>query len=255
MYQKYGTYVFSFGKYKNLSVNDVYFGIGGQTQDLIPYIISYRLKLLEKSKYRITNNWTTFSNIECKFFANNQVTIEYSSTPPKLPLPVFIEFANIFTFNNIENFFKDTYKANNLILEESNIAKPNYLFAHPEYINWCIKTISHFALDEGQIKEFESRPINRITHLQFYIMKNGLIQYTFKFKNILNTIPSELKDLNNETILRIRNEDNVESQNAIIEEEEMENKSNFYFSNDCSLCGSSNGCMLSDPQGCPRSRF
>lgn len=124
------------------------------------------------------------------------------------------------------------------------------LFANPGYIFWAIEKVEDFVIDPKIISELEFSGSNLFYGIELTHFKKNLYKYKIKYSNRNIPFSPQIK------------EKNLTKYNLYISEEEYLNddyedfrESSHYGGSCCDLCGGSGECLLSDPQGCPRSSF
>lgn len=181
--------VLVFGRYKGLSVREVFAGNENIDRDLL---YAYLLWRVEKGDAENIGNEITSNLFNFKIDRN---TIQLFPTLP--------DFDNLDASKSLESYFISgdslSAKLMNLSLDSfcyDVYLKPNdnklVIGGVPEYIVWCIRTLKDFYINPDQIETLESDGVNRFLGINVHYTGNNTYEYSpkvihepFKFSELV----------------------------------------------------------------------
>lgn len=145
--------MFTFGKYKGLSIKQVYQGSGNLEIKIWPLFVKIRIdfaldyNLNNVLKYEIDNSFVTL------YYQDNLVSVEDWSKNLKFALADSLEkdrgTMKLIDRPNFIDFYVNHYVNNNLKLIQIPVGDPYYIF-------WCINNVSKFFLSWNTLQELEA---------------------------------------------------------------------------------------------------
>lgn len=185
--------VFSFGKYKGLTIREVFQGTNSINNDLLKSYLLEKIALLD-------------SNLANDFFLLDVLKFEISETLIRAT-PDTQNYNGNFA-KNIENIFiePDSY-TNRFIcptsLDEYNLKKysinkhkPELTSGNPEYIDWCIKNVDFFFMNPEELLELQNLDVFVFAGIEVVHKIEDIYEYKPKIKIIKAEFSSEVINLN-----------------------------------------------------------
>lgn len=136
--------------------------------------------------------------------------------------------------------------------DEYDIMRIN-LFANPGYIFWAIKTVESFILFPNALDELEALSAIIFNGITLTHVKSNIYKYEINYQLKAITVLDEIKTINKNKYEKYIEEE--ESEDYEYEKDYRDDFNPREGGGSCDLCGGSGSCLLSDPQGCPRSSF
>lgn len=168
--------VLIFGRYKGLTIKEVFSGNKDIDRDLLSAYLIWRV---EKADYENLDNEITSNLFNFKI---NRTTIELFPTLPEF---------NVDASKSLENYFVSgdslSAKMVNLSLDAfcyDVYLKPNdtklVIGGVPGYIVWCIKSIKDFFIDTDQIEQLAADGVNRFVGINVRLTGDNTYEYSPK---------------------------------------------------------------------------
>ena len=202
---------FKFGKYKGLTIKEVYQGTNFIKKDLL------KGYLLEKIA-------TADPNISSDNFIVEIMDFEISDTLIRVT-PCMEDFNGNWT-KTIENLFQDGNSwvdrlIGNTSLDDFNIKKyslgkekPELTGGNPEYIEWCIKNVDYFFIDSEELSELQNLDVHVFIGIEVKHKIEDIYEYKPRIKIIKHNFKVEIINTN-----KVKFESTLKSDNHYQEED------------------------------------
>lgn len=220
---------FTFGKYKGLTLSQVYQGTQSINGDLLKAFIESRI--LEVNKTNPKSHFTSEvsdSLIRINSVALNSIIFDLT------------DILNDFFMDRKEIKYLGYMSLDDLNSQTANegVSSPIVVGVQPEYINWCIQNIPHFYVEQGYIEHLQSLPVCRFRGIKVNRKIDDICEY-------VSVIETQKYDFNESTLEK--NEENCEKENRYLDNfyREADDYYDDAFESSCA-CGES-PCMCSDP--------
>lgn len=139
--------IFSFGKYKGLTIREVYQGTDKISKELIKGYVSHRINnnnpdetnniITELVHFEISETLLRATPVLPDFAGNNSKSIEKALTNGSAKFDYSLRLSSNLTtldYYNIEVF-------------STNLEKPEVAGGYPDYVNWCINNFKYFIIE------------------------------------------------------------------------------------------------------------
>lgn len=189
---------FYFGKYKGLTIRQVYQGTQDIDNKLLKSFVEYKINKIIKSNRKaefITEVSNTLIRIRNTFLN----TVDFDLT----------EYLNEFFLERMENRYLD-----NLSLDAFNSQTANQggytlkvTSGQPEYIAWCINTVDSFYIDPEDVDSLQSLTIFRYSGMKILRKIEDIYEYHPKIKESKFHFIDLLREKNDTKYFRDTDED------------------------------------------------
>lgn len=169
--------IFDFGKYKGLTLQEVYQGTNSISKDVIK---GYLLDKISTSDSSINSNAILFEIIDFEI-SDTLLRIHTSIDTLKINWTKILEglFRNgtgildrLSGNSSIDDFNINKYS--------HSLSKPELTSGNPEYLEWCISNVDKFYIDPESIIELENMVVYRFEGIEVKFKIDDIYQYKSK---------------------------------------------------------------------------
>lgn len=171
---------FYFGKYKNLSIKEVYQGTNNINRKLIKGFLKERIKTLEKNELNDTFFLEAFDfEISDSIIRAVPKLNDFKGNWANEIEKLFINRNNSWLDILLSNISIDDYNVKVYSIKKSKLEITS---GNPEYIEWCIESIDNFYIEQHELKELQLLDIFRFKGIEIIHKIDDIYEYKPKYQ-------------------------------------------------------------------------
>lgn len=184
---------FYFGKYKNLSVREVYQGTNNISRKLLRKYLEEKIKTLPKNELHDTFLLEAFDlEISDSLIRVIPILDDFKGNWSK-EVEKILKNSNSWTDKLVGNISIDDFNAK---VYSTGKEKPEITDGNPEYIQWCIETIDDFYIEQDDLNELQLLDIHRFKGIEIIHKIDDIYEYKPKYQVEKYNFPDDIMEIN-----------------------------------------------------------